>query len=43
MRDVKTAVVDVFVAGAGGGNPAPILMPCSFYANPNFHDVDIEA
>jgi PhzF family phenazine biosynthesis protein len=26
MRDVKTAVVDVFVAGSGGGNPAPIVL-----------------
>ena len=26
-----------------GGHPAPIHMPCSFYANPNFRDVDIDA
>jgi hypothetical protein len=24
-----------------GGNPAPIMMPCAFYANPNFQDVEI--
>lgn len=24
-----------------GGNPAPITMPCAFYANPNFKDIDI--
>ncbi len=26
-----------------GGNPAPVMMPCAFFANPNFVDVDIEA
>ncbi len=26
-----------------GGNPGPIFMPCSFFANPNFVDVDIDA
>jgi hypothetical protein len=26
-----------------GGNPAPIMMPCAFYANPNFLDIDITA
>lgn len=25
-----------------GGNPAPIILPCSFYANPNFKDVDLD-
>lgn len=25
-----------------GGHPGPIIMPCAFYANPNFSDVDID-
>ena len=26
-----------------GGHPAPVMMPCAFFSNPNFQDVNIDA